>query len=184
MSSSAWAAGALYINGVRVDGLANLQLKNVDLEIDAKGDLHVTAKGYQVNVSDAPTTPKPVTPPPRNAVQPTRYYLTLGQSGDPQWDIDVYLNNQLVRRFTAGQALAPIDVTRMIRPNENNSVRFHAVKQEGQVRSVQPSEYLQITLDADAALVTGRHELTHVYSYRRTAAETGLFDDSVSVSIR
>jgi hypothetical protein len=52
------------------------------------------------------------------------------------------------------------------------------------VRSVQSAEYLQITLDADALLVTGRHELTHVYSYRRTAAETGLFDDAVSVSIR
>ncbi len=108
----------------------------------------------------------------------------MAQSGDPQWDIDVYLNNQLVRRFAAGQPIAPIDVTRMIRPNDNNSLRFHSVKQEGQVRSVQASEYLQITLDADALLATGRHELTHVYSYRRTAAETGLFDDSVSVSIR
>src|SRR4051812_17919886 len=85
LSTGAWAAGALYINGVRVDGLANLKLHNVDLEVDAKGDVYVVAKGYQVNVSEA-ANPKPAPPvPSRNAVQPTRYYLTMAQSGDPQW---------------------------------------------------------------------------------------------------
>ena len=32
--------------------------------------------------------------------------------------------------------------------------------------------------------MTGRHERTHIYSYKRTAAETGMFDESVTVTIR
>jgi hypothetical protein len=180
---------ALFINGVRVDGIANVKLHNVDLEIDAQGDVHVTAKGYVVNVGESKTTPR-TTPPPPNAkgpAQPTRYYLTMAQNGDPQWDVDVYLNGTYVRRFSAGRGsepqTAPIEVTRMIKTGEN-SLRFHAIKQEGQVRSIEPSELISLTLDADQALVTGRHELTHIYSYKRTAAETGMFDESVSVTIR
>jgi hypothetical protein len=178
-------AGNLYINGVRVDGLTNIKLKNVDFEIDAQGDVHVTAKGYNVNVSEssAPKPPRNPAPSTRNAAQPTRYFLTLSQNGDPQWDVDAYINGQFVRRFSAGQTPPPVEVTKLIRPGDN-SIRFRAVKQEGQVRSIQPSDFVQLTLDADQQLVSGRHELTHVYSYRRTAAETGLFDDSVSVTIR
>jgi hypothetical protein len=186
--SSVSQAGALYINGVRVDGMANIKLRNVDIDIDAQGDIHVTAKGYQVNVGETargadPQPAKPQPPPARNAAQPTKYYLTMAQNGDPQWDVDVFLNGTYVRRFSAGQTPPPIDVTKMIRPGDN-SLRFHAVKQEGNIRSLQPGDLIQLTLDADQQLVTGRHELTRIYSYKRTAAETGMFDDSISVQTR
>jgi hypothetical protein len=182
MSSISHAA--VYINGVRVDPLFNVKLHNVDVDIDDKGDIHITAKGYQVNVGE---TVSPQKPPPtattRNAPQPTKYFLTMAQNGDPQWDVDVFLNGTYVRRFSAGAPSAPIDVTRMVR-NGDNSLRFHAVKQEGNIRSLQAGDVLQLTLDADQALVTGRHELTHIYSYKRSASETGMFDDTVSVQTR
>jgi hypothetical protein len=188
---------ALYINGVRVDGLANVKLHNVDVDIDAQGDVRVTAKGYVVNVGEARTntststatststsTSTSASPNTKTATpNKTRYVLTMSENGDPQWDIDVFLNGTYVRRFSAGDTSAPIDVTRMVKAGDN-SLRFHAVKQEGTIRSVQPSDLIQLTLDADQTLVNGRHELTHIYSYRRTAAETGMFDESVSVSVR
>ncbi len=193
-SGAVWA-GALFINGVRVDGVTNLKLHNVDLEVDAQGDLHVTAKGYTVNVAET-NTPKPpappAAPPQKNPPPPaarstpgqaTKYYLTMSENGDSQWDLDVYVNGQFVRRFQAGQSAPPVEVTRLVK-NGDNTVRFRAVKQEGQVRSVLSSEFVQLTLDADAQLVNGRRELTHVYNYRRTAAETGMFDDSVTFSVR
>jgi hypothetical protein len=203
LSPAVARAGTLYINGVRVDGLSNVKLHNVDFEIDDKGDLHVTAKGYTVNVAET-NPPKPAPPArtsagantnaegsananPRSSVRASvpapRYVLSMSESGDPQWDVDLYVNGQFVRRFQSGQAPGPIDVTRLIKPGDN-AIRFRAVKQEGQVRSVQPSEYLQITVDAETQLATGAHEHTRIYSYRRTAAETGLFDDSISISTR
>jgi hypothetical protein len=180
---------ALYINGVRVDGISNLKLQNVDVEIDAQGDVRVTAKGYVVNVGETKTrtatttTTTTTTTTAPGKLQPTRYYLTMAQNGDPQWDVDVYVNGQYVRRFAAGPAPAPVEVSRFIKAGDN-SLRFHAVKQEGAIRSLQPGDLLQLTLDADQALVNGRHELTHIYSYKRTAAETGIFDESVSVTVR
>jgi hypothetical protein len=193
LSSSAAQASTLYINGVRVDGLSNVKLHNVDLEIDDKGDLHVTAKGYSVNVAET-NPPKPVPPARTNTnanananaksgAPAPKYTLAMSESGDPQWDVDIYVNGQFVRRFQSGQAPPPVDVTRFIKPGDN-SIRFRAVKQEGQVRSVQPSEFVQITVDAETQLATGAHEHTRIYSYRRTAAETGLFDDSISISTR
>jgi len=180
---SSISQAALYINGVRVDpGLTNIKLHNVDVDIDAQGDVHVTAKGYVVNVGETAQKPKPPAPA-TSAQQPTKYFLTMAQSGDPQWDVDVFVNGQYVRRFSAGQTSAPLEVTRFIKLGDN-SLRFHAVKQEGTIRSIQPSDLIQLTLDADQALVNGRHELTHIYSYKRSAAETGMFDESVTVMIR
>jgi hypothetical protein len=181
---SSISQAALYINGVRVDGVTNVKLQNVDVEIDAQGDVHVTAKGYEVNVNEGKTKAKPTPSTPTNTkLQPTKYYLTMAQNGDPQWDVDVFVNGQYLRRFSAGQTSAPLDVTRFVKAGDN-SVRFHAVKQEGTIRSIQPGDLIQLTLDADQSLVNGRHELTHIYSYKRTAAETGMFDESVSVTIR
>src|SRR5579859_1062251 len=179
---SSVSQAVLYINGVRVDPVSNVKLRNVDVDIDEKGDVHITAKGYQVNVGETVSPQKPAAPS-RNAPQPTKYFLTMAQTGDPQWDVDVFLNGTYVRRFSAGQTPAPVDVTKLIHPGDN-SVRFHAVKQEGNIRSLQAGDVIALALDADQALVTGRHELTHIYSYKRSAAETGMFDDTVSVQIR
>jgi hypothetical protein len=180
LGSVAHAVG-LYINGVRVDGVSNVKLKSVDVEIDANGDVRISAKGYNVNIAE-PVKPPP--PPPKNvAPQPTRYILTMTANGDPQWDIDVYVGGVFVKRFQSGQPAGPIDVTRFIHPGDN-SLRFKAVKQEGIIHSTQPNEIVQLSLDADQALLTGKHEVTHVYSYKRTAAETGLYDESVNVQIR
>lgn len=179
---SSISQAALYINGVRVDGLSNVKLQNVDVEIDAQGDVRVTAKGYEVNIgsTSAKTTNTTATAAAKNK---TRYVLTMNESGDAQWDVDVFLNGVYVRRFSTGQSPAPIDVTKLMKIGDN-SLRFHAVKQEGTIRSLQPGDLIQLTLDGDQALVNGRHELTHIYSYKRTAAETGMFDESVSVSVR
>lgn len=43
-------AGALYINGVRADGVTGLDLKDVDVRIDANGDMWIDAPRYQVEV--------------------------------------------------------------------------------------------------------------------------------------
>lgn len=182
LGSVAHALG-LYINGVRVDGVSGVKLKNVDVEIDEHGDVRITAKGYNVNVAE-PAHPAPPPPPQRKAApEPTHYILTMTTNGDPQWDVDVYVAGQFVKRFQSGQPAGPVDVSRFIRPGDN-SVRFKAVKQEGIIHSTQPTEFLQLSLDADQTLLTGKHEITHVYSYKRTAAETGLYDDSVTVQIR
>ncbi|MCB9791658.1 MAG: hypothetical protein H6741_02935 [Alphaproteobacteria bacterium] len=62
-------AGALYINGVRADGVTGLDLKDVNIRIDANGDMWIDAPRYQVEVvqpggpQGAATQPSPATQP-------------------------------------------------------------------------------------------------------------------------
>lgn len=43
-------AGTLYINGVRADGLAETEFKNVNVRVDARGDVYIDAPRYSIEV--------------------------------------------------------------------------------------------------------------------------------------
>jgi hypothetical protein len=67
--SSALAAGAVYLNGVRIDGVTNQKFEKATVRIDEKGDVYIEAVGYAVRVvTPPPATPAaptaPVAPPP------------------------------------------------------------------------------------------------------------------------
>ncbi len=62
----ALAAGAVYLNGVRIDGVTNQKFEKATVRIDEKGDVHIDVVGYRVQVitQPAPAAAAPVTPPP------------------------------------------------------------------------------------------------------------------------
>ena len=68
----ALAAGAVYLNGVRIDGitsaLANQKFEKATVRIDEKGDVHIDVVGFKVQVitqpGPAPAAVAPVTAPP------------------------------------------------------------------------------------------------------------------------
>jgi hypothetical protein len=68
----ALAAGAVYLNGVRIDGitsaLANQKFEKATVRIDEKGDVHIDVVGFKVQVitqpATAPAAAAPVAPPP------------------------------------------------------------------------------------------------------------------------
>jgi hypothetical protein len=186
LAASGAEARSLYINGSRVDGLTNVKLNDCDVTIDAAGDIWITAKGYRVETV-TPTAAPPATPPqatPR-ALPPTgprRYYVAAATHGDAQFDIDLYINGQLVKRFASGATPPPVEITRWLHAGDN-ALRFRAVKREGPRTSVSPDDYLELIL-GEGTQKNGQLELEKFHSYRRTAAEAGLFTDDAKVTIR
>jgi hypothetical protein len=54
------AAGSVYLNGVRIDGVTGQTFDNARVTIDAQGNVHIEAKGYevrQVNAAPSPGSP-------------------------------------------------------------------------------------------------------------------------------
>jgi hypothetical protein len=198
-------AGGLYINGVPVDGVRNLKLSGVDVEIDAAGDVRILARGYRVEAQEvtprpleprlssatppantttpAPRTARPTaTPSPRPSV-PRRYYIANHRRGDAQWEFDVYLNGRLVRRFSSREATAPIDVTAWMHAGDN-TVHIRAVKREGERTSIGAEDYFEVVLGEGQPQPDGQVIVDGIYTYRRTGAEPGLFTNDATVTLR
>jgi hypothetical protein len=183
---SLWAgrveARSVYINGVRVDGAVNLRLTSVDVEIDAQGDVRIAARNYKVNLAEEPGPLAPRPTPPR-AFAARRYYAFTRTHGDAQWDIDLFINGSFVRRFSSRAMTAPVEITRLLHAGDN-AVRVRAVKQEGDRTSMSGGDFLELVLGEGQGEAAGQMEIEKFYSYRRTAAEAGLFVNDATVTLR
>lgn len=133
-SPSAWA-GALYVNGVRADSLRNMELKDVDVRIDADGNIWVDAPRYTIEVV-APGDPPPVahTPaPPVTAPAPSSpgalaagtWWLVSDDNSSTGQVVDVYINGVLVTTLRSGDPQLLMDVSRYLHRG-NNQVLFTA----------------------------------------------------------
>jgi hypothetical protein len=168
-------AASVYINGVKVDGATNLKLVSVDVQIDAAGDVYITAPSYHVESQPGPA------PAARQAAR--RYWLVARLHGDAQWDVDVFINGKFVRRFGSREAPPPLEVTRLLHPGDN-TVRMRAVKQEGPRTSVAASDFIEVMLGEGQPQSGGQVAVEKFYSYRRTAAEAGMFTNDATVTLR
>jgi hypothetical protein len=164
-------AKSVYINGSKVDGAVNIKLNSVDVEIDAAGDVHITAKNYKVEVQEAQPALTKLT---------RRYYLTASAHGEPGWTIDVYVGGAFVKRYRSRDADPAFEITQWLHGGEN-SVRFRATKDNGDRSSVSPSDFLEITL-GEGQTRGAQLVMEPLYSYRRTAAETGLMSSDTTLT--
>jgi hypothetical protein len=64
------AGPAITLNGVNINGVANQKFENVNVIIDALGNLEIQAKGYAARTT-VPATPATPTPPSPAATPPT-----------------------------------------------------------------------------------------------------------------
>src|SRR5690242_1591793 len=100
-------AAKLFLNGVSIDGVVDQKFENCTVVIDAKGDVYITAKGYEVQqVAPAPKGPAtPATTAPASAAPAgpvTRRYFLFSETAAPglvQYDIDVFVNSTWVKRI-------------------------------------------------------------------------------------
>ncbi len=69
-------AASVYLNGVNIDGVTGQTFNHCTVQIDGKGDVFITAKGYQVQSvgggEAAPASPTPNVPPPAPVVTNTQ----------------------------------------------------------------------------------------------------------------
>ncbi len=176
-------ARALFVNGVRVDGMTNQRFENCDVRIDDKGDIHLTVKGVRVEV--VPLAPVASQGPA--SLLTRRYFLVATQKevGLAQYDVDVVINGQLAAKLTSRDPRAPLEVTRYLRPGQN-TVLFLATKNlHGGTRlSTSSAQYLAVELVEGVVQGDRLVVQNQVTRFVRTAAETATMAEERKVLAR
>ena len=111
-------AGSLYVNGIRADSLRDMEFKNVNLRIDANGDIYVDAKNYTIKASE----PAPVNAPPpaiEAGVAAGHYWLVTEDNASAGHTVEVRVNGVVVRTIRSGDPQVILDLAQYLRPGEN-----------------------------------------------------------------
>jgi hypothetical protein len=170
-------AKSVYLNGVNIDGVANQTFENCSVEIDAQGNIHIKAKGYQVKQA-TPDTASPTTVAPTTS-RSRRYWVVTEKNfpGMTQYDIDIFINSVWVRRITSDEEQVVFEVSKYVKPGKN-VIHFTATKNFGATRkSHSPQHYFKIILGEGN--VGGDNVMIDnpLVEYKRTAAESRTFND-------
>lgn len=173
--SSASLAG-VFLNGVNIDGVTGQTFENCTVTIDDKGNVLITAKGYEVQApppagaQSSAVPPEPVT---------RRYFLVSEQSvvGMAQYDVDVYVNSQWVKRVASSDPQIVVELTKYLRKGRN-VVHFTATKNTKEPRRSTANEHV-MRIHIGEGNVGGNNVMLDpsLVQYERTAAETQNFDD-------
>lgn len=201
-------AREIYLNGVKLDSsvlLKSVTLSGCDVKIDDKGDIYITAKGYNVSATPAPrpspspptvtSPPPPPAPIPPPAPKPKDQPVDLGrkgvwliskqtQRGIVQYDIDVTVNGALVRKVRSTEDPVVMDITRWIKPGDN-TVRLVATKNVPTKRMSQsPTDIMEIII-GEGVLGGSTVSIDRVLvDFTRTAQETDLITEEFTVAAR
>lgn len=126
-------AAEIYFNGVRVTGLRSQKFHGCTVRFDAKGNIHITAKGYTVKTVEQAgqggskakkTTPK--------AALAHRYYLVSAgkQPKSAQYDVDVFANGKWIRKIRSSEGQVVIEIGKHLKKGRN-LINFTATKNYG-----------------------------------------------------
>ena len=67
---AAHAQGGIFINGVRVNGLKNHTFQGCRVQFDARGNVHITAKGFKIKAIPQTVAPRTLPPTIRRTAPP------------------------------------------------------------------------------------------------------------------
>jgi hypothetical protein len=135
-------AATVYVNGVRADSLPEMSMRDVDVRVDAQGNIWIDAPRYKVEVVDGgvaavaggvvmtsppvyPTTPAPPpavvtswTAAPSRVAAATWYLVTedAGSAGD---DVEVTVNGKSVCHVRSGEGQVLVDLAPWLLPGPN-----------------------------------------------------------------
>jgi len=189
-------ARKVYLNGVDLDSveLPAVLLKQCDVQVDAKGNIFITARGYKIQVdqpggggSSGPARPEPARPDPGTtgggaASPPTvgaaneKYFLVsfFNKKGATQYDIEVFVNSQMIRRVRSYADQVSEDITQYIKRGQKNEVIFVARKNLGTEGRISQSEmdFFRVVIgsgfESKGEIVLRRS----IVEMKRTAAES------------
>lgn len=186
------SARNVYLNGVKLDDnvlLTNQTFPACEVKFDDKGDVYITAKGFKVGVKaaeGAEDAKKADEPPPADGKLTKRYWLVSTQTkrGVVQYDVDVYINGQFVKKVRSADDRTVLEVTKHVKPGVNK-VRLVATKNMGDKRvSSSPNDVLEIVL-GEGTVGGGTVAIDKpVVTSRRTAQETKNFTEEVGFTGR
>ena len=163
----------MYLNGTNVDNAGiNTKLERCTVTFDGKGNVLISAPGYQVESVQAPP-PEPVAAVVTGMLA-KKYFVVSEQSvpGMTQYDIDLYVNSKWVRKFHSDDEQVVTDVTQFMHAGPNK-VLFVAKKNVvGARKSFSPEASYRITLGEGEA--TGDKVVIDnpLVSFKRTADQS------------
>ena len=171
-------ARSVYLNNVNIDSLTSQKFENCTVEIDAKGNVFITAKGYRVEVG-------PATPPP-SARPAKRYWLVTEKSarGMDEWDIEVFINNQFVKKLQSKDEQIYLEVTKYFAGGTNQVMMIAKKRIEGERKSTAPQHYSRVIIgEGEMAKDTIVIE-KQLLDYKRNASEMGSYADTFPIEVK
>jgi hypothetical protein len=180
-------AGNVYLNDDKIESLSKeVVLKNVDVRIDVKGNVFITAKGVKVTT----TTDKGKAPPPDKATATEvtkRYWMVTMQNrtGATQYKVDLFLNQKWTKQVHSKNSQEFFEITRYLKPGAN-AVHLVATKDYGGGTRISSSaaDYYDVII-GEGSESQGRIMLTKkLVEFRRTAEETDNRQAAYTVEVR
>lgn len=180
LTSTAADAKSIFLNNVQIDALTNQKFENCTVEIDAQGNVFITAKGYRVeNMASA-------TPPPPAAL--TKRYWLVSENKTPgmdQYELELIINGVSVRKVTTKDEQFYLEVTKYLKKGNNQVfVLAKKIMEGGQRKSTSSAHIVRLMLGegtmTDRTIMIEKQLL----DYRRTAAETENFTDQFTLEAR
>jgi hypothetical protein len=124
----------IFLNGVDISGERGLTLKDAKVTIDDRGDVHIHAPGYKVQVLEEDSSAKPAanTEAGANPALRNRYYLATNPSvgGRAQYDLTVKINGVERKVIKSGSGAVIMEVSAWLKKGAN-TVEVVAVKNLG-----------------------------------------------------
>lgn len=125
----------IYLNGVDISGERGLTLKDAKVTIDERGDVHIHAPGYKVQVLDDDNSGAAPSANPEAGANPelrNRYYLATNPSvgGRAQYDLTVKINGVERKVIKSGSGAVIMEVSAWLKKGAN-TVEIVAIKNLG-----------------------------------------------------
>ena len=172
-------AGSVSLNGHNIDGVTSQTFENCTVVIDAYGNVNIIAAGYSVGGNTAAAAPAAPADAAASAdvgkPATQRYWIvTEKKPGRTQYDVDVYINGQWVRKFLDDERHSVLEVSKFLKVGPNK-VMFVAKKNmgtKGRISSA-PQDYFRIIIGQGK--LGGRNVMITktLVDYKRTAFEMG-----------
>jgi len=180
--SATAAAGSVYLNGVRIDGVTGQKFDKVSVRIDDKGDVYIDAPGYNVRQVEGQS---------ENTAQllgsmTKKYFLVTEQTapGMTEYDIDVYVNSKWLRKLRNTDEQIVTDITKNLTPGKN-TVMFIAKKENnGARKSFAKGDIFRVILGEGN--VSGDHVMIDnpMIRFERSAADTNDLTQEFTLTTR
>ena len=166
-------AKKIYLNGVDLDGvyLVNMTFKGCIVKLDAKGNVHITAPGYEIKPTNQAA---PIKAQPKALGLAKDFYIVsfTNRKGATQYDVEVFLNGKFVRRIRHTEKQVVMNVTRYLKRGRNEVLFVARKNYGGKARaSRSPLDYVRVVVGR-GFLSKGRLVIKSVDAEtKRTAAE-------------
>jgi hypothetical protein len=174
-------ARRVFLNGVNLNSLdlPAITLKGCDVHVDSKGNIHITAKGYKIQVAGKDPARRSATTSSSFKTMGSargRYYLVsfFNKKSATQYDIEVFINGKMIRRIRARNDQVAIEITRHIKRGKKNEIIFVSRKSYGSRgrTSASAMDYFRVVIGSgfeSRGQIVLKHSLLET---RRTAAQT------------